>query len=221
MALGFCRRPTQVPDDRVPASAPLAKMTKLGLLFMLLAGAVTITLLPAAVGAQEDTVIVPGDRIGPYRLGVTGAVLRERLGPPQNVGAGANPLMQSVGWVFGPSGRRWALFALVRRDTDEVVALLIQGGGESVRFRTAEGVALGTSLSAAWQLYGEPSFRWLLRAETGFVVAVYDRIGLAVGGYTRVGAQLPAPVSTVYYLRVFLAASADGLWPESQIPRMP
>jgi hypothetical protein len=182
---------------------------------------VLTTVAAAARGVQEDTAIVPGDRIGPYRLGVTGAALRARLGAPQDLGSGVNPLLWAAGWVFGPSGQRWTLSALIRRDTDQVVALLIQGGGEGTRFRTAEGVALGTSLPAAWEAYGDPSFRWLLRAETGFVVAVYDRIGLAIGGYTRAGVQLPAPRNTVYYLRVFPAGSADDLWPASQIPRMP
>ncbi|MDR7543399.1 MAG: hypothetical protein QN120_04020 [Armatimonadota bacterium] len=175
----------------------------------------------AATQVKDGNLIVPGDRIGPYRLGVTGAALREQLGLPQNLGAGANPTLAATGWTFGPQGQRWALLALVRRDTDQVVALLLQGAGEATRFRTAEGVALGTPVQTAWQVYGTPSFRWLLSDRTGFIVAVYDRIGLAIGGYTQAGVPLPVPANTVYYLRVFPAGSADGLWPASQIPRMP
>ncbi|MDR7521603.1 MAG: hypothetical protein QN168_03970 [Armatimonadota bacterium] len=187
---------------------------------MTLAGA-TFAWLPGAAATPEDSVMVPGDRIGPYRLGVTGAALRMQLGLPQNLGAAANPTLAAIGWTFGPQGQRWALVALVRRDTDQVVALLLQGAGEAIRFRTAEGVALGTPLQTAWQVYGTPSFRWLLSDRTGFIVAVYDHIGLAIGGYTQTGVPLPVPANTVYYLQVFPAGSADGLWPASQIPRMP
>lgn len=195
-------------------------MRRLALLSMTLAGT-TLTMLPHAAATQEDSVIVPRDRIGPYRLGVTGAALREQLGLPQDLGSVANPTLAAIGWTFGPQGQRWALLALVRRDTDQVVALLLQGAGEATRFRTAEGLALGTPLQTAWQVYGTPSFRWLLSDRTGFIVAVYDRIGLAIGGYTQVGVPLTVPPHTVYYLRVFPAGSADGLWPASQIPRMP
>ncbi|MDR7519662.1 MAG: hypothetical protein QN131_09045 [Armatimonadota bacterium] len=175
----------------------------------------------AAAQIEDGNLIVPGERIGAYKLGVTGAALREHLGPPQNLGPGANPTLAATGWTFGPPGQRWALVALVRRATDQVVALLLQGTGDATRFRTAEGVALGTSLQTAWQVYGTPSFRWLLSDRTGFIVAVYDRSGLAIGGYTQLGVPLPVPANTVYYVRVFPAGSADDLWPASQIPRMP
>lgn len=162
--------------------------------------------------AQGEPTVIPGQRIGPYKLGVSIQALQARLGvsvtsqPP-------DPAFETHRWVTAG-----AVIVTVRKSTGQVVAILVQGRGEVATYRTKEGIGLGAPLDAAWRALVSPDFRRLLTPERGFIVHWYNQMGLAVGGFTREGIT---DYNTVTYLQVFAAGTADELWPAKYYPRLP
>lgn len=99
----------------------------------------------SGVGLAADTEIAAGERVGPFRLGMTADQLRQRLGPPTS----RRPNDVNTIWVYSKFGLEFDM------GLDGVEEIRVKTG----RYATREGVRVGMSQAQAEQALGPPSFR--------------------------------------------------------------
>lgn len=157
-------------------------------------------LLPALTGpASRPTanLIVPGERIGPWSLGITVPQLRRLFGPSS------------------PSCRGW--------EVDQIGALgeycpaevyIFHRGNRPVHIRvgqitpfshTAEGIGIGSSLATVLATYGRPTGTSRIGDDFGgYRRLVYDGMGLAL--------RVNLVTETVVAISVFKPGTARSIW---------
>jgi len=161
-------------------------MKQIGLFLLL----VLLGASQATSQVPDDNLIVPGQRIGKWRVEMTIANLVQMNGRATTI-ATVNP----VDYVLPlPERHNWNQlgFAAFSRDGQKVDFLLIY----SPNFKTEKGVGPGSDRSAVLNAYGPPT------AGVAGSRMIYDAIGFAAGveGNTMVGGF------------VFLAGTAKQLW---------
>jgi len=162
-------------------------MKRIGLLLLL----VLLCASQATSQVPDDNLIVPGQRIGKWRVAMTIADLVQMNGRATTIST-VNP----VDYVLPlPERHNWNQlgFAAFSRDGQKVDFLLIY----SPNFKTEKGVGPGSNRIAVLNAYGPPT------AETNVGTRlIYDAIGFAAGieGDTMVGSF------------VFLAGTGKSLW---------
>jgi hypothetical protein len=128
----------------------------------------------------HDRLIVPGERIGPWRLPLTLNRLLAMNGPRQGAQGGADVILLVDGDLAGTFWvHRWDHLHLRavtpgRRAVEPVFNLFIFGK----EYRTAEGIGPGASRAAVEAAYGSPTA--VTVPAPRFTNLIYDRLGLAV-----------------------------------------
>ena len=130
---------------------------------------------PADSRPSDDSLIVPGVRIGKATLAMTVPTLVTTLGEPithfeglPHFGVESQPGVLALDWT-GPVG-----LGLATRDDRTVLALYTCG---APRYRTATGVKYGSALGSVESAYGKPT------ATIPLVIGpaiIYNSVGLAV-----------------------------------------
>ena len=134
---------------------------------------VLLLLAPPAVSQiPDDNLVVPGQRIGKWRLEMTIRELVQMNGPATLIEIlttqdGVPPLPRRHVW--DPPG-----FAAITRDGQRVEFLLI---GDA-RFKTEKNVGPGSTRAAVQSAYGTPTAETPVRP--GRTRMIYDSIGFAV-----------------------------------------
>ena len=171
---------------------------------ILLLLALLLTAGPAASQTSDDTLIVPGVRIGNWTLKMTIDDLLRMNGPvsPVFFNAGSEPALdtrQDV-WVYG-----WLLHALGAATVDRrTIDVLIAGeGGRVVPFRTDRGISLFQSKRGSiLTVYGKPTVA--LKPAYGQSELIYEKIGLGFRVYDGGG--------DIQAIFVFRPGAARGFW---------
>ena len=125
------------------------------LLFGLACGGESARPLAAPKGAPvRDTLIVPGERVGPIALGMSSSALLETMGPPDE----SVRFSDGVGATFKSAG----LYANVLDTTQQVFAIHVN----DERYATKEGLKLGSSEMEVRAKLGAPT-RHVLQSDDG------------------------------------------------------
>lgn len=168
--------------------------------------AVLLVFLPASTvpsKSPDASLIVPGQRIGPWTLDMTFTHLERLVGPPREKG--------------------WSLI-----EFDQVVSLRVYSWADAEAYflgnflgksrplhlrvsqitqfsRTANGVGIGSPLSAVMAAYGRPTAMTRLGDDfAGFTRLIYDDIGLAL--------RVNTITETVVAISVFRPGTARSIW---------
>lgn len=112
--------------------------------------------------AQSDRLIVPGERIGPIRIGMGADELRAMLGQPEEIQLSRSDLPSSAtSWGYSSLGLRVVFDQSLTPSVSAVNTVdfrhfLTPGVGtvEGTAFHTAEGIALNASPFDIKRLYG-------------------------------------------------------------------
>ncbi|MEE8522939.1 MAG: hypothetical protein V3T72_03325, partial [Thermoanaerobaculia bacterium] len=113
--------------------------------------------------------ILPGEAVGPIRLGITKQELESRVGIPERTSLGA--------WEYLSDGYA----VLMDASSSTVSAVLAGGGTEQVRLderfhgRTAAGLGMGSTKPEILDALGEPSVE---RAQDDSLHLEYRRLGV-------------------------------------------
>jgi hypothetical protein len=105
----------------------------------------------AAPLAQPDEkhLIIPGNSIGPIKIGMSPSVVRSILSPGSRLPAPPPGYEQTIGVWSGPLGSFWVRFA-----EPGAVAIAID---KDTGYATAEGVHIGSTADEVRAAFGEPS----------------------------------------------------------------
>jgi hypothetical protein len=198
--LEITKRLVGIPErlNRTPRGEENVKSSMLVLLVLLLAAG------PAVSQTSDDTLIVPGVRIGKWTLKMTIDDLLRMNGPvnPVLFNAGSEQTLdarQDV-WVYG-----WLLQALgaVTIDRRTIEVLVAGDGGRVVPFKTDRGITLLQSRRRSiLAVYGKPTAA--LKASYGQSELIYEKIGLGFRVYDD-GGQIQA-------IYVFRPGRAKSFW---------
>ena len=145
---------------------------------MFLAAAILVAFASVAAAQPDHLIIVPGMAVGDIRLGMTQAMVLNRLGQPDEMND-------------EPSGEDTTdIYWLYRRDEDRMLVVSWTSKGEaaggvdflyvnSARYVTSKGVRIGHStFQNVLERYGAPV---RITPTRGGVVLVYEAIGIRFG----------------------------------------
>ena len=125
--------------------------------------------VPSAPSQTPDSLIVPGERIGPYRLGMTLAEVIGLLGSGGERGSTTMPRSYGMLW------RNKRVFSSFFSASHTVSGVTLYDSDENRTFRTAEGVGLG-SPSSEFDRFGQPE--WRQQYQGGVEARAYWKVGL-------------------------------------------
>lgn len=162
---------------RGASSGPCSFCAKTGIVALILLLATTSS--PAQPPAG-DRLIVPGERIGPWRLPITLNRLLAMNGPRQGGQGGADVILlvdgdlASTFWVHRWDHLHLRAVTAGRRAVEPVFNLFVFGAA----YRTAKGIGPGASREAVEAAYGRPTA--VTVPAPRFTHLIYDPLGLAV-----------------------------------------
>lgn len=165
---------------------------------------------PAVSQVPDDKLIVPGQRIGKWTLGMTIDDQLKMNGPRR--GLSYKPL-QPLPHTDMVSPDVWehhwdqldGFYALtVGRDSQEVIVLAIEEA-----YKCAKGIGAGGSLQQAMEAaYGKPAA--VTVADKSVNTVIFDEIGLAA--WVTRPEWTAYPAGTVYTMLVFRPGTARSIW---------
>lgn len=159
------------------------------------------TSLSAAQVSQEN-LVVPGQRIGKWTLGITIADLVAMNGQQNSSdGAPRRPASGSAADLQGDlTEHHWQNLGLIAgtRDGQRVLYLAARQTAASSPYKTAEGIGYGSSRFAVEAAFGRPGATTV--PELGFQTWIYDERGIAL------------VFPTIPRLYVFRPNSAKSIW---------
>ncbi len=147
---------------------------------------------PAATQVPDDTLIVPGLRIGRWTLEMTvDDLLRVN-------GQGGSAAPSSPAYVGGLTVIAWPTnpLAVFTRDRRRVEALSIEAGA----FRTDKGIGIGSSRANVIAAYGNSMATVAISSTTGILV------------YDEIGASFSVENDRVNRIWVFRARTGASIW---------
>jgi hypothetical protein len=163
------------------------------LLLLLLAPSVTS-------GAQDDKLIVPGQRIGKWTLEMTVALLEKMNGPAAQVKHSAGNPGESP---YPHTLFLWKRFGLQASSFDG--KSLTQLAVSDIPYHTRQGVGIGSPLAKVLAAYGRPTAQTLIGDDfAGLIAVIYDNVGLALSAN--------AVTETVIRISVFRSGAARSIW---------
>jgi hypothetical protein len=112
---------------------------------------------PATIVAPDDHLIVPGERVGPFRLGMSEEDLI-KLGTPTKIEPATIPKGEPVQDAPGIRYRyreQW-IDAYVDRVTRRVVSINVGYNGDCAGYHTVEGVSCGSNMDNIIGAFGNP-----------------------------------------------------------------
>ena len=159
-----------------------------------------LVLSPAAAAAQssDDRIIVPGVRIGPWRLAMTLDELVKLNGPEVGRGPIQFPDMRSQLTLIGWPDRS---LAVATPDGNHVCFLTLGIGGVPASHATAEAIGAPSRLAEVLKIYGPPTSQTVPRP--GQKNLTYDRLGIDF--------QVLAN-DRAFQVRIFKPGTAHRIW---------
>lgn len=145
------------------------------ILWLALACVIGGSIHPATAGDGRSTmdrswVVVPGVAVGPVRIGMSQADVRAAVGEPERTSLGAwEYLSGGFAVTFSPS--RHTVTAILGGNAGDPHGALVK----AFVARTAEGIGMGSTRSAAVRSLGEPEAD---RIDQGGEVLSYHHLGL-------------------------------------------
>ncbi|MGH2454585.1 MAG: hypothetical protein ACRDF5_12665 [bacterium] len=164
--------------------------------------AVLLVFLPASTvpsKSPDASLIVPGQRIGPWTLDMTFNQLERLVGPPREKGWSLIEFDQVVPFqVYS-----WTDAEAYFLGKSRLVHLRVS---QITRFsRTAKGIGIASPLSAVLAAYGRPTAMTRLGDDfAGLTRVIYDNIGLAL--------RVNTITETVVAISVFRPGTAHSIW---------
>ncbi len=156
---------------------------------------------PAVAAAQsiDDQVIVPGVRIGPWRLAMTVDDLIKLNGP--EVGRGLVTGFPDVVRPF--TLLRWPTlgFGVATLDGNQILFLALGIGGVPIPHKTAEGIGFRSTAAEVLKVYGNPTAETVPRA--GQANLIYDELGINFQVIVN---------GRVQEVRLFRPGTASSIW---------
>jgi hypothetical protein len=139
-----------------------------------------VAVLPAAAEVADDARVVPGERIGGWSLTMTIDELVRLNGPKRAVGAPEGETVIELRNLRDSMRPLWAHrwdHLRVRAVTFERDAAAVEGLTTSdARFRTAQGIGVGSSRAEVERAYGPPTA--VTDANGRQVHVIYDELGI-------------------------------------------
>ena len=129
-------------------------------------------------------VIRPGEAVGPVRIGMTGEELARAVGPGQALAWERSP-MPSPGVDVRHYASRGFDVVLATTGREPAVRCVLGGGMEAManrfRYRSAEGIGMGSTLDEIVAAWGEPErLREFAAAEAPVIEAAYPSRGITL-----------------------------------------
>jgi len=168
------------------------------ILLFLLFLSLLLTPVVAVTQSLDDQVIVPGVRIGPWRLALTVDELIKLNGPE-----GSRSLIQFPDMVRQFTFVRWPALGLGvdTLDGNQIVLLVLGIGGVPIPHKTAEGIGFKSTAAEVLKVYGNPTAETAPRH--GQANLIYDGLGINFQVFVN---------GRVNEVRIFRPGTARSIW---------